>query len=444
MDNKETKTMETTLLKNTLRELFADFYETPLPEMTRRRTAIPEVAGCATVILGMRRTGKTFLLYQRMNDLLASGVSKDRMLHVNFEDDRLMGMTLEDLRCVPDVYYQMFPENRGKLCYFFFDEIQNIDHWESFIRRMVDTPNVQVYLSGSSAKLLSREVATAMRGRSVEIENFPLSFEEFLIHHRYFETIPQNIGSASRSKLQNAAEKFFTIGGMPAVQNVPDTLRATMLQGYVNAVIYRDIVERHNIANTQALKFTMQMVFNNPARQLSIRKIMDHLKSQQLSASREYLADYLDWFADAYLVHRVSLYSESVMKRRVNPDKYYLNDVGIVRAMRIKHALDQGPLLENLVYLALRRRGFRVEYVITADNSEVDFIATDPLRNDDRLIQVCFDMSNPKTFEREVSALCSAADSLGVEDRCVVTWDDETTLPGNIQVIPIWKFLLDR
>ena len=436
--------METTLLKNTLRELFSDFYETALPEMTRRQVAIPEVAGCATVVLGMRRTGKTFLLYQRMKDLLDFGVAKDRMLHVNFEDDRLLGMTLEDLRHVPDVYYQMFPENRDKLCYFFFDEIQNISHWESFVRRMVDTPNVQVYLSGSSAKLLSREVATAMRGRSVEIENFPLSFDEFLIHHGYFETLPRNISSASRSKLQNAVEKFFTIGGMPAVQNVPDTLRASMLQGYVNTVIYRDVIERHGIANSQALKFTMQMVFNNPARQLSVRKIVDYLKNQQLTASREYIADYLDWLSDAYLLHKVGLHSESAMKRRVNPDKYYLNDVGIVRAMRIKHALDQGPLLENIVYLQLRRQGFQVEYVNTSDGSEVDFIAFHPMRNDYKLIQVCFDMSDPKTFEREVSALRKAAGSLGSKDCYVITWDDETSLPGNIQVMPIWKFLLSQ
>ena len=111
--------MEKALLKNTLRELFADFYENPLPELTRRQTAVPEVAGCATVVLGMRRTGKTYLLYQRMKELLAAGIAKDRMLHVNFEDDRLMGMTVEDLRCVPDAYYRMFPENRNKRCYLF-------------------------------------------------------------------------------------------------------------------------------------------------------------------------------------------------------------------------------------------------------------------------------------------------------------------------------------
>jgi len=436
--------MEKTLLKNTLRELYSDFYEDQIPEMTRRMATIPEVPRSATVVLGMRRTGKTFLLYQRMNELLASGVSKDRMLHVNFEDDRLMGMTVEDLRYVPDVYYQMFPENRSRLCYFFLDEIQNIEHWEVFVRRMVDTSNVQVYLSGSSAKLLSKEVATAMRGRSVEIENFPLSFEEFLIHHDYFKTIPHNISSASRSKFQNAVEKYFSIGGMPAVQDVSSMVRATILQGYVNTVIYKDVIERHDVPNTQALKFTIQMVFNNPARQLSVRKIADYLKSQQVSVSRETISDYLDWLADAYLLHKVSLCSDSAMKRRTNPDKYYLNDIGIVRAMRIKHALDQGPLLENLVYLQLRRQGFKVEYVITSDGSEVDFIAFHPMQNDYKLVQVCFDMSDRKTFDREVTALRDAADALGVKDRCVVTWDDEDSLPGNIQVIPIWKFLLDR
>ena len=140
----------------------------------------------------------------------------------------------------------------------------------------------------------------------------------------------------------------------------------------------------------------------------------------------------------------MSLYSESAMKRRTNPDKYYLNDVGIVRAMRIKHALDQGPLLENLIYLQLRRQGFQVEYVITSDDSEVDFIAFHPMQNDCKLVQVCFDMSDRKTFAREVSALRDAADALGVKERYVVTWDDEDSLPGDIQVIPAWKFLLAR
>ena len=436
--------METTLLKNTLAELIADFYENPLPEMTRRQTVIPEVLRCATVVLGMRRTGKTFLLYQRMNELLAVGTPKDRILHLNFEDDRLIGMTSDDLRYVPEVYYQMFPDNHGKLCYFFFDEIQNIDHWESFIRRMVDTPNVQVYLSGSSAKLLSKEVATAMRGRAVEIENLPFSFEEFLLHHNIFESVPRNLSGASRSKLQNAMDQYFHIGGMPAVQDVPDTVRASMLQGYVNTVIYKDVVERHNIQNSQALKFTIQMVFNNPARQISVRKIADYLQSQQTAASRESVADYLDWLSDAYLLHKLELHTESAMKRRVNPGKYYLNDVGIVRAMRIKHSLDQGPLLENLVYLHLRRLGFQMEYLNTSDGSEVDFIAFHPLRNDYHLVQVCFDMSSRTTFEREVSALKDAATILGVKKRYIVTWDYGAVLPDDIQVVPAWKFLLSN
>lgn len=435
--------MEKTLLKATLRELLADFYEDSFPAMTKRLAEIPEVPNNATVVLGMRRTGKTFLLYQRMNELLESGVPKEQMLHLNFEDDRLMGMTVEDLKYVPDTFYQMFPDNRSKPCYFFFDEIQNIEHWEVFVRRMIDTPNVQVYLSGSSAKLLSAEIATAMRGRSVEIENLPLSFKEFLLHHKYFDEIPQFISSASRNKLQNAMETYFNIGGMPAVQNVSPALRATMLQGYVNTVIYKDVVERHDIANSQTLRYIMQLIFNNPARAISIRKVLDYLKSQQITSSREYTADYLDFLEEAYLLHKVELYSDSVGKRRSNPGKYYLNDIGIIRAMRVKRSLDLGPLLENLVYLHLRSKGYEISYVLTSDGSEVDFIVHHSMQDDYALVQVCYDMSNKDTFEREVSALKDAADALSITKRYVVTWDDEEYLPGDIQVVPVWKFLLD-
>ncbi|MCQ2380374.1 MAG: AAA family ATPase [Victivallaceae bacterium] len=208
--------MQRQLLENTLRELYGDFYDNDLPGMTRRRQVIPELPRCATVVLGMRRTGKTFLLFQRMLDLMGAGGPRDRMLYLNFEDARLTGMTPPDLRYVADVYYQMFPANRKRTCYFFFDEIQNVPGWESFARRMTDTPNVQVYMSGSSARLLSKEVATAMRGRSVEVEVLPLSFGEFLIHYGYFKTLPVGFGGSSKAKLRNGLEKYFQIGGMPA------------------------------------------------------------------------------------------------------------------------------------------------------------------------------------------------------------------------------------
>lgn len=146
-------------------------------------------------------------------------------------------------------------------------------------------------------------------------------------------------------------EKYFVIGGLPAVQNLSEALRTNVLQGHVHAVVSRDVVERCNLPNSRTLKFIMQMNFNNPARPLSFRKISDYLSSQQITHAREYTADYL---ADAYLLHRVELYSESAVKRRTNPAKYCLNDLGIIRAMRVKRSLDLGPLLENLVFLHLR------------------------------------------------------------------------------------------
>lgn len=236
-------------------------------------------------------------------------------------------------------------------------------------------------------------------------------------------------------------EKYFVIGGMPAVQNLSETLRTNVLRGHVNAVVSRDVVERCNLPNSRTLKSIMQMNFNNPARPLSIRKISDYLSSQQITHAREYTADYL---ADAYLLHRVELYSESAVKRRMNPAKYCLNDLGIIiRAMRVKRSLDLGPLLENLVFLHLRRAEYQLSYGLAADNAEVDFIASKPGTDDCQLIEVCYDLGNRDIFEREARALQKVGEAMKISDRRIVTWDDEDELPGGIRVVPVWKFPLE-
>jgi predicted AAA+ superfamily ATPase len=155
-------------MKKILQTLLAAFYERDLPELCNRNISFPEINGKVTSIIGMRRTGKTCLCYQRMRELLEQNVSKERLLYLNFEDDRLLGFKIEDCRDILDVYFSMFPENRSEVCYFFFDEIQDVTGWEIFIRRMLDTEKIQVTLTGSSSKLLSREIATSLRGRAIE------------------------------------------------------------------------------------------------------------------------------------------------------------------------------------------------------------------------------------------------------------------------------------
>lgn len=214
-----------------------------------------------------------------------------------------------------------------------------------------------------------------------------------------------------------------------------------MLQEYVDAVLYRDIIERHDVPSVQALKYTLEYLFHNYARKTSTRCISGVIKNLSVPANRESIADYLDWFKDAYLVYPVSVLSDSLAVKRVNPDKYYLIDPGLIRAMCVKNDAERGWMLENVVYMALRRGGGKISYLVNRDGTEVDFHVHDRISHSERLVQVSYTMADEKTFAREVNALKFARKTTGVRDCIVITWDDEAEVDG-IRVVPIWKWLL--
>jgi len=166
-------------MKNIISQLIDDFHERKLPEPVIRNKEFSEVKGKADVVIGMRRTGKTWFCYQKIKDLLAAGIKKEEILYLNFEDDRLLEFNVNNFQEILDVYFGKYPKHRTARCYFFFDEIQRIDQWEMFIRRLLDTENIQIFITGSSSKLLGSEIATSLRGRSLATEIFPFSFEEF-------------------------------------------------------------------------------------------------------------------------------------------------------------------------------------------------------------------------------------------------------------------------
>jgi hypothetical protein len=163
-------------MKQIITQLIDDFHERELPKLMARDIPLYEIKGKASVIIGMRRSGKTWFLFQKIKSLCDKGINKNRMLYLNFEDDRLMDFNVSKFQDILDVYYAKFPDNKNNCCYFFFDEIQGIQHWESFIRRLIDTENIQIFISGSSSKLLSSEIATCLRGRSLPIVMYPFSF----------------------------------------------------------------------------------------------------------------------------------------------------------------------------------------------------------------------------------------------------------------------------
>ena len=431
-------------MKAIIGEVMREFYEFGIPEDVRPRDVdYLEKRNSATVVMGMRRTGKTYVTYQRMRALVDAGVPLERIVHVNFDDDRLKGVRLEHLRLIGDIHAEMYPDAAKERCWYFLDELQDVNGWELYARRLLDSHLVQLCLTGSSSKMLSGEIATQMRGRSIDVEVFPLSFVEFMRFNSLVKSIPEKpFSSRAAGILRHAMSRYLEEGGFPDVQGDDFRVRVKTLQGYVDAVLYRDIIERHEVPSVQSLRYTLEYIKHNFAHKISTRAISGVLKSLGLSDSREYISDYLDWLEQAYLVYRVPIRTDSLAVRRMNPDKFYLVDTGLARAVTPKSDASRGWLLENLVFLALRRGFNKIEYYNTKNGDEVDFLVTDLATKRRRLVQVSWELSSRATEQRELAALRDARGEIMVDDCTVVTWDEERDADG-IRIVPAWKWCLE-
>jgi predicted AAA+ superfamily ATPase len=428
-------------MKQSLEQLYGDFMERDLPALTERTFDFEPIEGKALALIGMRRAGKTYLCYQVMQTLLKRGIPKDNILYLNFEDDRLFEFELPDCQTILDVFYAQQPNKKSEHCWFFFDEIQNVKYWERFIRRLIDTENVSVYVTGSSAKLLSTEIATGLRGRALSREVFTFTFEEYLRSHA--AAINRNrIGQKTRLLLNQHAKNYCRIGGFPEIQQMDKARRQEILQSYVDAVVLRDVIERHKISNVEALKALVYHVLRNPSTKLSINKFYLDLKSRGLRIAKDDLYAFVRHLTDSYLLFQVPLWSRSEKKRQVNPKKMYVIDNGILDAYSTNITADHGAFLENLVFITLRRQGLDVGYYETKRGREIDFVFQ---RNEEIvLIQVAWRMDNKATREREFRALEEAAPELNATRCIIVTLDEEGFCDDSqIEMIPLWKFLLD-
>ena len=432
-------------MKTAIKAILREFYDDGIPtDAVSRDVEYCESLRAATVVKGMRRTGKTFVTYLKMRALMKEGVELGRIVHVNFEDERLKHMNAEDLHLINEVHAELHPRCATQKCWYFLGELQAVEGWEAYARRLVDSSKVQLSLTGSSSKLLSEEIATEMRGRSIPIEVFPLSFHEFVRFNGIMDSVPQDGWTErERGTLRNAMSLYLERGGFPDVQHVSAGIRAGMLQGYVDAVLYRDVLERHAVPSVQALRYTLEYLFHNFARKISTRAIAGVLRQMGVAAGRESIADYLGYFKDAYLTYPVSIRSDSLAVKRVNPDKMYLVDTGLIRSMNAKMDQEKGWLLENLVFLSLRRGFNKIEYYVTKGGGEVDFLVQDNVTLNRRLIQVTWDMSDKTTFAREMKALTEAMAETGIGDGTIVTWDDEREING-VRIVPAWKWCASR
>ena len=428
-----------------IEKIIGDFQERDLPQPTRRDAQLPMLPGKIDTLIGMRRTGKTWRIYQVIQDWLAAGEPKETVLYINFDDERLMPLSVADLHRIPETFYRLYPANKNRGCRFFFDEIQNIAGWEMFVRRLCDTENAQIILTGSSAKLLSREIATSLRGRSLATEIFPFSFREFLRHRGDDDSSATVFGSKRRALLTNRLRGYIEEGGFPEVQGLEFHHRIPILQEYVDVVILRDIVERHSIGNLPPLRYLIRHLLGNPACSFSVNRFYNDLRSQGIPCGKNTLHEYLAHMEDVYLVQGITIDSPSLRKRQANPRKIYPIDPGLAQAFYHGAVSDRGRLLETLVFLELRRRGLEIAYYRNEQGFEVDFVARS-YGGERVLIQVSESLTEPSTRRRELRALEAAMRETNNPQGIVVTLDEEEQLDtgsGRISVVPAWRWLLE-
>ncbi len=428
-----------------LKQIILDNQEHEFRPGIPRLVSITPIPGKATVCIGPRRSGKSTYLFQRIQMLLRAGVAHENILYLNFFDDRLRQLQRDGLASTIEAYFSLYPEKKNaQTVYCFFDEIQVVPEWESFVDRLMRTENCEVFITGSSAQMLSQEIATQMRGRALSWELFPFSFREFLEFRNLSGIHP--LSSKREFLVRRAFEEYFEAGGFPEVAGLERQLRIKVHQEYWSAMLFRDLIERHNVAHPRAVADLGHWLIDNAAALYTVNRLTTYLKTLGHRLTKSTVSNYLNWFEDAFFLFSVHVFDASVTRTKVNPKKVYCIDQSLVASVSSGILVNSGHLLENIVFVALRRLSPSIHYYKSKAGREVDFVVT--LNGQLRLVQVCESLHDPNTRKREITALRDAMAELDLSASEIVVREgaqvEETEIDGrHIRIVPAWRFLLD-
>ena len=424
-------------MKEIIKSIIIESQEKKLIEIRSREIVIPENIPMIVSLIGPRRSGKTYLLYDIYQQLLQKGVDRKRLVYINFEDERLELKT-EGLDLIIQGYLELYPETHLEDCYFFFDEIQNIDGWEKFVRRIFDSICKNIFITGSNAKLLSTEIASSLRGRTVTYTVLPLSLKEYL----QFKEISVSLhNSQKKAQLLTEIKNFILKGGFPEVVNFDDDTRLRVLQSYFNTMIYRDILERYKISDALILKYFIKKVFASVGKPMSINKIYNDLRSQGYKVTNNVLYNFQEYCQSIFLSVAIPKFDFSEIKQAKSEKKTYAIDSGLLGAIEYSFTDNLGKLFENTVLMEFLKQGKEVMYY--KDKVECDFIVKE--QNNLLPIQVSYVLENDETRERELKGLAEACLKIGVDEGIIITFDQQEELVYKgikVKIIPIYNYFL--
>ncbi|MBX2966475.1 MAG: ATP-binding protein [Cyclobacteriaceae bacterium] len=377
------------------------------------------------IISGIRRCGKSTLLQQ----IRARLTEKD--YYLNFDDERLVNFKVEDFQVLTEVFHELFGEQKT----YYFDEIQNIDQWERFIRRLHDMGN-KVYVTGSNARMLSRELGTHLTGRYLSVELYPFSYKEFILFKNPGLVTQNSSETKVKAEYLSLFHSYLRNGGFPGFIKTNDEL---VLKTLFENILYRDIMVRNNITNEKEIKLLVSYLAGNFARLSTNSELAEIIGVKNPTTVKKYIG----FLADSYLVFQTSKYDYSLSKQILNPKKSYFIDNGMVTRVGFSFSDNSGHLLENLIFIELLRRGKEVYY--HHKNNECDF-AIAVGKSVVSAIQVCYAFSAEKTKKREINGLLDALNTYNLQSGLIITDDTEDELvveDKNIKIIPAWKWLLE-
>ncbi|MDR1881821.1 MAG: ATP-binding protein [Prevotella sp.] len=380
------------------------------------------------VFVGLRRAGKSYLMYQQIRHLLQTGRSKDEILYFNFEDDRISSLDISDLNLIKVCYEEMYDCKP----IFFLDEIQVVERWEKFARRLADQ-GYRVYITGSNAKMLSSEIATTLGGRYMIRNIYPFSFDEYLLSCG-IDIRNKNAIYQFQTEITKAFETYFRFGGLPELLHVTD--KRAWLSNLYQKVFFGDLIARHQIRNDFALRVLIRKLAESVKQPSSFTRLANVVSASGKKISTDTVIDYLGYLKESWLIFPVENFCAKLAEKESNK-KYYFTDNGLIHLFLLDPSTS---LLENIVAVQLRR--LYGEYVyFYHHNIEVDFYVPDV----QLAVQVCYSLQDMETRAREIKALSKIAQQTEVREMMIITKNEDENIVDdglNIKVISVWKWLL--
>jgi len=426
---------------NIMKTILDEWKERSLPEIISRDYGVSKYISSKLnkiiVLSGFRRVGKTYILLNELKSLLENK-NKKQVVYINFEDERIPLKT--------EFLSEFFPEiiklNSNIPEFLFLDEVQNFPNWSKWLRRVYDLyPKTRFFVTGSSSKMSFSKIPTELRGRYVLKKVFPLSFEEFL----KFKGCNKNITNA---KLINFFEEYLIYGGLPEIVLAEKSEKLEIIKSYYSSVVNRDLIETYLIRNKESIKAILNLLLNST--NYSYNKLYNSLKSLQYEIGKNTLISYINFIEDSFFMFSLPIFSYKIKDRMQYPKKHYFIDNVFLSKISINFSNNYGRLYENLVAINLLKKEKEFFYWRNEKNEEVDFLVKEGEKIK-QLIQVCYDLKNSETFDREIRALLKASKDLKCKNLVVINKDKEEILEKEwfgikekIKFVPLWKWCLEE